>query len=129
MQLATGKPFSDYVSGNAPITTCAGCYGFMGTGGEYRLPFLQRNSFRYGDFYNIDLRLSRRIYFGERKDLEFLAEAFNLFNHENVTSRSSTYYTVYNSTLEYDSNFNTPTAAASTLYRERQIQLALRLHF
>jgi len=129
VQISTGKPFSDNVSGYAPITTCAGCDGFMGTGGQNRLPFLGRNSFRYGNFYNTDLRLSRRIYFGERKDLEFLAEAFNLFNHQNVTGRSSTLYTVYNSTLEYDSNFNTPTAAANTLYRERELQLGARFHF
>ena len=68
----------------------------MGTGGQSRLPFLGRNSFRYGNLYNVDLRLSRRIHFGERKDLEFLAEAFNLFNHQIVTNRSNSYYSVYN---------------------------------
>jgi hypothetical protein len=141
VQFATGKPFSDNVSGDAPLaaitnnTSCAGCYGFMGSGGATRLPFLGRNSFRYGDFYNTDLRLSRRIYLGEAgRDIEFLAEAFNLFNHPNVTHRTSTLYTTYDSStngpeLEYDSNFDTPTAAANTLYRERQIQLALRFHF
>jgi hypothetical protein len=137
VQISTGKPFSDNVSGYAPINTCAGCDGFMGTGGQDRLPFLGRNSFRYGNFYNTDLRLSRRIHFGESKNLEFLAEAFNLFNHQNVTGRSTTLYTVYTSytapaatsTLEYDSNFNTPTAAANTVYREREIQLGTRFHF
>jgi hypothetical protein len=135
VQFSTGRPFSDNVSGNAPITTCAGCYGFMGTGGQDRLPFLGRNNFRYANFYNTDLRLARRIYLGEdRHELEFLAESFNLFNHQNVTSRDRTMYTAYNSynngpELEYDSNFNTPTAAASTIYRERQIQLGIRLHF
>ncbi len=141
-RLSTGKPFSDHISGNADgnvrgyvggilqtIHTCAGCYGFMGTGGQERLPFLGRNSFRYGNFYNTDLRLSRRIHFGESKNLEFLAEAFNLFNHQNVTRRSSTLYSVFNSTLGYDGNFNTPIAAANTLYREREIQLAARFHF
>jgi hypothetical protein len=101
----------------------------MGTGGQTRLPFLGRNSFRYGNLYNVDLRLSRRIYFGERKDLEFLAEAFNLFNHQIVTDRNNSYYSVYNYTLEYDSNFSTPTAAANTIYREREIQLGVRYHF
>jgi len=137
VQVATGRPFSDYVSGNAPVPTCTGCLGFMGTGGQQRLPFLGRNSFRYGNFYNADLRLSRRIYFGERRELELLGEAFNVLNHENVTGRSSTLYTVYNlysgssSTplLQYDSNFNTPTSAASTLYRERELQFGVRLHF
>jgi hypothetical protein len=135
MHLATGKPFSDHISGDAPAppsatgVPCAGCDGFMGAGGQYRLPFLGRDSFRYPDFYNVDLRLARRISFGERRDVEFLAEAFNLLNHRNVTSRIDTMYTVYKSTLEYDSNFNTPTAAASTIYREREVQLGLRLHF
>jgi hypothetical protein len=109
----------------------------MGTGGQQRLPLLGRNSFRYGNFYNTDLRLSRRIYFGERRELELLGEAFNLFNHENVTGRSATLYTVYNSysgssstpLLQYDSDFNTPTAAASTLYRERELQFGARLYF
>jgi hypothetical protein len=101
----------------------------MGTGGETRLPFLGRNTFRYGNLYNVDLRLSRHIYFRERKSLEFLAEAFNLFNHQIVTDRSDSYYSVYNNTLEYYSGFGTPTAAANTIYRERQIQLGARFHF
>jgi hypothetical protein len=147
MHLATGKPFSDRVTGDSPIDTysgtgttqinnCAGCDGFMGTGGQYRLPFLGRNSFRNGNFYNVDLRLARRISFGERHNLEILAEAFNLFNHQNITSRDEALYSTYNpttssnnSTLDYNSNFNTPTAAASTVYRERELQLGLRYHF
>jgi hypothetical protein len=129
VHIATGRPFSDYISGDAPITTCAGCLGFMGTGGQYRLPFVGRNSFRYGNLYNVDLRLARHLHFGERRSLELVAEAFNLFNHEIITSRSDTLYTVYKNTLEYDSNFDTPTAAANTIYREREIQLGARFHF
>ena len=141
VQFSTGKPFSDHISGNSPLAaitnnaSCAGCYGFMGTGGLDRLPFLGRNSFRYANFYNTDLRLSRRISLGEAgRDLEFLAEAFNLFNHTNITDRTKTLYTAYDSStegpeLEYDSNFRTPIAASNTIYRERQIQLALRFHF
>jgi hypothetical protein len=129
VHIATGKPFSDYVSGEAPITTCEGCLGFMGTGGNTRLPFLGRNSFRYGTLYNVDLRLSRQIHLGEHRNLEFLAEAFNLFNHQIITDRSDSYYTVYNHTLEYYSGFGAPTAAANTIYREREIQLGVRFHF
>lgn len=101
----------------------------MGTGGQNRLPFLGRNTFRYGNLYNVDLRLSHRIYLGEGTNLEFLAEAFNLLNHQIVSDRSDSYYSVYNNTLEYYSGFNTPTAAANTIYRERQIQLGARIHF
>jgi hypothetical protein len=139
VQISTGRPFSDDVSGDSPIGTvlsaegmaftCAGCTGFMGTGGQSRLPFLGRNSFRYGNLYNTDLRLSRRIYFGEGRDLELAAEAFNLFNHQIITDRDNSFYSVYNSTLEYDSSFQQPTAAANTIYREREIQLGARLYF
>jgi len=142
VHIATGRPFSDYVSGDAdgnatvvvggkttPITTCEGCLGLMGTGGNTRLPFIGRNTFRYGNLYNVDLRLSRHFPMGERKNLEFLAEAFNLFNHQIVTDRSDSYYSVYNSTLEYSSGFGMPTAAANTVYREREIQLGARFHF
>ncbi len=129
VQIATGKPFSDYVSGEAPITTCAGCLGFMGTGGQYRLPFLGRNSFRYGNLYNVDLRLpaastsasARTSSFSPRHSISSITRL--------SPSRSDSYYTVYKSTLEYDSNFNTPTAAANTIYREREIQLGARFHF
>ncbi|PSH02995.1 MAG: hypothetical protein CXZ00_14445 [Acidobacteria bacterium] len=129
VHIATGRPFSDKVNGEAPINTCEGCLGFMGTGGNTRLPFLGRNTFRYGALYNVDLRLSRQIYFGERSKLEFLAEAFNLLNHQIVTDRSDSYYSVYNHSLEYYSGFGKPTAAANTIYRERELQLGLRLHF
>ena len=141
VQLASGRPFSDHVSGDAPLSaitnnaSCAGCYGFMGSGGATYLPFLGRNSFRLGNFYNTDLRLARHVYLGEAgRDLEFVAEAFNLFNHPNITGRTHTLYTAYDSTtsgpeLQYDSNFNTPTAASNTIFGERQIQLAIRLHF
>jgi hypothetical protein len=33
------------------------------------------------------------------EDREFLAEVFNLFNHQIVTNRNNSYYSVYNSTL------------------------------
>jgi hypothetical protein len=66
---------------------------------------------------------------GEAKHLEFLAEAFNLFNHQMVSNKTDTLYRVYNSTLEYDSDFATPTASANSIYRERQVQLGMRFFF
>lgn len=129
VHIATGRPFSDYVNGEAPISTCEGCLGFMGAGGNTRLPFIGRNTFRYGTLQNVDLRLSRRIYLGERRSVEFLAEAFNLLNHQIVTDRSDSYYKVWNDKLEYYSGFGKPTASANTVYRQREIQLGARFHF
>ncbi len=132
VHISSGRPFSDHISGDAPIATCAGCDGFMGTGGPARLPFLGRNSFHHRAFYNTDLRLSRRWTMGETgRNLEFLAEAFNLFNHQNVTERTATLYRSesFSPTLAYDSNFAKPVSAANSIYREREIQLGLRAHF
>ena len=66
----------------------------------------------------------------EKYRLELLGEAFNLFNHQNVTGVNNTGYTISGSTLTFNTNFGTVTNANSnTIYRERQIQLAVRLAF
>jgi hypothetical protein len=63
--------------------------------------------------------------------LEFLAEAFNLFNHVNVTDVQTREYT-YNGTaktLTYNPSFGAPVAAGNTIFQSRQIQWAVRFHF
>jgi hypothetical protein len=135
VHLSTGRPFSAFIRGDAPIDTCNGCYGYLGTGGPDRLPFLSPNSFHNAIFFNTDLRISRRFYLGSpHRDLELLAEAFNLFNNSIVTSRSRTIYTTYHSSsgtsyLEYNSGFNTPYVSINSIYHQRRIQLAVRAHF
>jgi len=42
------------------------------------------------DFWTFDSRLSRRFVFGERSSLEFMFEAFNLFNRPNYASVNNT---------------------------------------
>jgi Carboxypeptidase regulatory-like domain/TonB dependent receptor len=51
-------------------------YGCTGT--------LARNSFTRPGYFNIDLRLARRIQFNERWNLEIIADGFNMFNRFNV---------------------------------------------
>jgi len=45
-----------------------------------------RNTGLGPDFFSFDMRLSRRIKLGERSDLQFLAEGFNLANRTNYAS-------------------------------------------
>ncbi|HEY6944026.1 MAG TPA: TonB-dependent receptor, partial [Candidatus Acidoferrum sp.] len=57
------------------IAPPAGCIGNLG-----------RNRFLMPNFFQWDMRLSRRIPFGERLKLDLIADAFNLFNRLNVAA-------------------------------------------
>jgi len=64
--------------------------------------------------------------------VELLAEGFNIFNRTQVTTVSTTMYTISGTTLNFNSGpsgFGSVTGADSTLFRERQIQLAARFEF
>jgi hypothetical protein len=61
-----------------------------------------------------DLRVAKRVYFGERINMEFIADIFNIANKFNVSAVSPLY-----------TNAGTPTAA----YDPRQFQFALKLNW
>ncbi|MDQ3255942.1 MAG: TonB-dependent receptor, partial [Acidobacteriota bacterium] len=107
VQIASGRPNSAGVSGNAPPCTnaaiCGGTAlstavstGLFGSGPSSgdRFPIFGRNSFRFPKTVNVDLRLSRRFRLTETMNIEVLGEAFNLFNRLNVTDRGTRLYTV-----------------------------------
>jgi hypothetical protein len=52
--------------------------------------FAGRNTGLGPSFWTADVRLARRVSIGERNSLEFMLEAFNLFNHLNYTSVNNT---------------------------------------
>ena len=152
VQIASGRPNSAGVSGNAPACNaannfCAGqslvaavSTGILGAGGDNRI--FERNSFRFPKTTNVDLRISRRFRFTETTDLEILGEAFNVFNHVNVTNRGTRLYSISTASatvgatlplgtpiLVFDPTFTVPNEAGNTVYRERQIQFAARFNF
>ena len=57
-----------------------------------RAPGTSRNQFRLPAIYTVDPRVSRDISFGERAKLQLIAEAFNIFNHQNITAAKNTLY-------------------------------------
>lgn len=133
VHISSGRPYTEYISGtpaNIPAS-CDGCTGLFGTGGNQRLPFLPRNSFRFPSRYNLDMRASKRFYVREGSYAEFIAEGFNVLNHTNVTDVSDAmyYFTGSTGTLMAEDSFGRPTAAGNTVFRERQIQLAIRYKF
>ncbi len=126
----SGVPYSANVSGFGP-SAIAG--GITGSGALGRIPLVyERNAFRFPKLVNVDLRVSRRFRITETMNFEFLAEAFNLFNRYQVTGVSTTQYTFSGSNLNFNPNgptFGVPNSTGNSIYRERQIQFALRFHF
>jgi hypothetical protein len=133
--------------------------GMNGSGGDNRVYGVGRNSFRYPDAWKADMRLGKKFDLGETRQLEVLVESFNLFNHQNVTELETTGYSIESGgtsgalpTLCYltvntngyascgtttISGTGTPIAAfgqslnvnATNFYRERQIQIGVRMRF
>jgi hypothetical protein len=108
--------------------------GVNGSGGSTRFALVPRNFFKQPSIQYVDLRLSRRFGLGEKAKLELLAEAFNLLNRTEVTSVSAGIYSIPTSgnVLTFNggaSGFQSVTGADSTLFRERQVQLAVRFEF
>ena len=162
-QFHSGSPYSMRITGSLPEEfTSSGVVipglgpSLNGYGGDNRYPGLPRNSFRYPDAWKADLRLGKRFDLGEMRQLELLAESFNLFNHENVTEIETTGYYITSgspptssggSAMQPSLTFltglyvNPKTGLASSafgqplningtnFYRERQFQFGLRMRF
>ena len=131
-------PSTKYVDTVNRIETLSGLGASInGSGGDNRIAQIGRNTFRYPAVCNVDLRAAKTFRFGERADLELIGEAFNLLNHQNITNIDSTGYLIDGASspdtlprLTYQTKFSSITNSNSTpLYRERQIQLAVRLTF
>jgi hypothetical protein len=73
------SPFIHGVTFAVPTTCPTGLTPPFGCTGN-----LGRNAFYRPGFQSWDLRISRKIYLGERVNLEAMADAFNLFNKFNV---------------------------------------------
>jgi hypothetical protein len=154
-ELRTGLPYSMQTSGSIPAlhytdtlnrnTELSGLGASInGSGGADRIAPIGRNTFRYPDVINANLRVSKRTQITPRVTLEILGESFNLLNHENVTSIDTTGYSISNSsavgslpeltwqsgTTVGSSEFGTPLNGNNTnLYQDRELQLSARLHF
>jgi len=86
----------------------AGCNGNLG-----------RNRFTSPNFFQVDMRLSRRIPLGERFKIDVIADAFNLLNRTNIAAVNQLCDPFAGSTC----SAGQPTAS----YDARQFQFALKL--
>jgi hypothetical protein len=147
----SGLPYTMRTSGSLPEefdvnsgATIMGLRpGMNGSGGDNRVYGVGRNTFRYPATWKADLRLGRRFDLGKMRQLELLAESFNLFNHQNVTELETTGYYIESGTsstpptLNFLTGLKANTTAfghplnvnATNFFRERQLELGLRLRF
>jgi hypothetical protein len=148
----SGAPYTMSAAGSlATIFTTAGEVaatalgpGINGSGGDNRLYGVGRNSYRYPPTWKADLRLGKRFNLGGMRQLEVLAESFNLFNHQNTTEIESTGYFIQAGgtdgslpTLNFMNGLKANTTAfgqplnvnATNFYRQREMQVGLRLRF
>jgi hypothetical protein len=98
-QFHSGLPYTMRTSGSIPaIFESTGAMivglgpGINGSGGDNRVYGVGRNTYRYPSTWKMDLRLGKKFNLGQMRELELLAESFNLFNHQNVTQIETTGY-------------------------------------
>ena len=118
--------------------------GMNGYGGDSRVYGVGRNTYRYPATWKADMRLGKRFNLGEMRQLELLAESFNLFNHQNVTELETVGYSIESGsvngglpTLNFltglktgQTEFGKPlNVNATDFYRPRQIQFGVRMRF
>jgi hypothetical protein len=147
INVSSGAPFTPLISGNAPtqagFSAVTGGTGVLGDGGTNRVPWLAPNSFQMPRTANVDFRLQKEFAIRERWKLLLSGDAFNLFNHNNVTGVDTQMYTICAAnatcsslgskptvnTLVFNPHFGVPTGSSNTLIAQRQIQVGIRLNF
>jgi hypothetical protein len=148
LQVQSGLPYSLSISGDeSPLYVTSGqpttaklinTSSFNGSGGANRVPGVNRNLYQQPRTTVLDLRLSKRLVIREHYNLEFLAEAFNLANHQNVTAVEGIAYAVsadktnhLNDLVPYSIPYRsiTSTNNSNFAYIIRQIQMAVRFQF
>jgi len=120
---ATSSPFIPGVTFGPP-NVC-----LNSDGSTFKVPFvappagcdgnLGRNAFTSPNFFQVDMRLSRRIPLGERFKIDLIADAFNLLNRTNIAAVNQLCDPLAGSTC----SAGQPTAS----YDARQFQFAIKV--
>jgi len=141
--MSTGQPVTPYITG-APSPLDGGVSGGVSYAGatQGRAGWLPRNAFTAPGFHDVDFRVGRQFAITERLKLSLTGEAFNLFNHTNVSSVSNTAFSYVAAGsgacaghtnacfVPYTSTpFLSPTATSNLIWGPRQLQISGRLTF
>ncbi len=143
----SGRPYSYRIFGGPHVS--GGRDSINGSGGATYLPTIGRNTLRLAPLGKVDLRLSREFRAGPRLHLNAFAEAFNLFNEQNISSVQTRAFllgtpvsdgaptplifqdaaAIATEGLTATMPFGTPSSSTTGVSRERQLELGVRLQF
>jgi len=147
VNVSSGAPFTPLISGNAPnpagFVSVTGGTGVLADGGTNRVPWLAPNSFQMPRTANVDFRMQKQFSIRESWKVTLSGDAFNLFNHNNVTGVNTTMFTICAAgtnctplgakatvnSLVFNPKFGVPTQSSNTLIAQRQIQVGIKLDF
>jgi hypothetical protein len=90
------QPNATFTAGTIAVPIPALGASLNGSGGEDLIVPIGRNTFRYPEAANLDLRFTKKIRFSDRYSLELMAEGFNALNHQNVTNIQTVGYRLSN---------------------------------
>jgi outer membrane receptor protein involved in Fe transport len=148
--IASGQPIDAQISGFPSGGVDYGVTGgeITNTGGSTggRPPQIGRNVYIGPSLHNVDFRIMREFAVHERIRLQFLGEAFNIFNHTNISGVNSTAFNYValggsgcttalaagsNGCIVPNPTFMLPTSSSSSngLYTARQLQFSAKLVF
>lgn len=132
---SSSKLYQDGATTQTTLVTTS----FNGSNGAARVPNIIRNAYQMPKTWQLDLRASKSVVVREKYKLQFLCEAFNLTNHQNVTAIGTTAYQVSENTTTHQNTLipytSTPynsivsTDNSNFAYNIRQVQMAVRLTF
>ena len=139
-----GRPYSLNLSGGTYLP--GGHESLNGSGGALYLPTVGRDTLRLPATVQADLALRREFAAGSRARLFCSVEAFNVANHQNVSSVTTRAFLVgapvngvtplvFQSATAIAAEglnaqaFGVPTGASTSTARERQVEFAVRLAF
>jgi hypothetical protein len=121
----TDRP-SVSTNGRLCVPGTPGCTPLI-TNGQFSVGDLSRNMGITHSFSSFDMRLTRKLRFGERVNLDIIAEGFNLFNRFNEGAASPFIDDVnaFSQRASSGRYYSRPTAS----YDARQFQFGLKLNF
>jgi len=135
-QAQSGLPYSAGVSGyNSNDAILSGAWN--GAGGAAFIPGIGPNTYKTPRKIVDDIRAEKEFAITERYKVQFLAQMFNVANHQNIDGVGTTAYKLSSGTAgnlgvaTFQSTFQVPTSSNNSgfLYTPREIEIAAKFSF